>query len=183
MKTVAYKTFWRYLSKSNGTHHESADTDFVATALLYLNRNPEGELLQEAYSIIEELRMMTNIYNQQLHVAESFSQHLENMHSPPMGLSDTMLEIKNLLSPRLVPHSAEDTLAAQNNPIPKHGKTIYTGHDLPNARSVSESTVTFAKRVSGNIALRRKELLDLQGHAIDVYDEVCRPRFISAGHL
>jgi hypothetical protein len=190
MKTVAYETFWRHLDKLNATGRKVAD--FEATARSYLNINPEGELLREVHDIIEELRMMARIYTQQLHVLEDFSRHLENMHqqdekNAPKKLVDVMLEIKNLLGPRLAPHSAEDPLAAQHNQSPtQNGTTRLITNGVINgvanredaavtASYISESTVEFAKRVCNNILLRRKELQDLEEHSISVSDQVrCR---------
>jgi hypothetical protein len=183
MKTVAYGTFWRHLDKLNATDRQLAD--FEVTARSYLNINPEGELLKEIHDIIEELRMMSRIYTQQLHVLEDFSRHLENMHqqdekNAPKKLVDVMLEIKNLLGPKIAPHSAEDPLAAQHNQSPtQNGTARLITNGTPssedaaaNASSISESTVEFAKRVCNNITLRRKELQDLEESSIGVSDQV-----------
>ncbi|KAH6719497.1 hypothetical protein BKA61DRAFT_714014 [Leptodontidium sp. MPI-SDFR-AT-0119] len=183
MKTVAYETFWRHLDKLNATDRQLAD--FEVTARSYLNINPEGELLKEVHDIIEELRMMSRIYTQQLHVLEDFSRHLENMHqqdekNAPKKLVDVMLEIKNLLGPRIAPHSAEDPLAAQHNQSPaQNGTARLITNGTPssedaaaNASSISESTVEFAKRVCSNVTLRREQLQDLEESSIGVSDQL-----------
>lgn len=74
MKTVAFETFWRQLNKLSARDHQQQD--FEVPARTYLNINPEGELLRETQDIIEELRMMQGIFNQQMHVMEEFSRYL-----------------------------------------------------------------------------------------------------------
>ena len=177
---MAYATFWHHLDRLNAIDRH---LDFEATARSYLNINPEGEPLKEAHDIIEELRMMTRIYTQQLNVLEDFSRHLENIHQQdgkksPIELRDIMLDIKNLLGTINAPHSAEDPLAAQHNHSPTQSGSVLpyrtlngnsTGND---ASSISESTVEFAKRVCNNIRLRRVALLELEENSISVSDQV-----------
>lgn len=61
MKTIAYEGFWRHLGKLND---RSGRID-AEMERIYLNINPEGELLREAHDIIEELRMMAQIFAEQ----------------------------------------------------------------------------------------------------------------------
>jgi hypothetical protein len=186
MKTVAYAAFWRQLENLNADHEF---VDFEVTARSCLNINPEGELLKELYNIIEELRMMTRIYTQQLSVVESFSRQLEIIHEQgikqaPKKLVDVMLEIKNLLRPRPALYTAEDPLAAPHTQSPTQNGTARVltnvtpnGEDAATTASsnLEGSTVEFAKRVCRNIALRRKDFEALEESSRSVSDQVCRP--------
>lgn len=177
---MAYATFWQHLDKLNAIDRH---LDFEATARTYLNINPEGELLKEAHDIIEELRMMSRIYTQQLNVLEDFSRHLENIHQQdekksPIELRDIMLDIKNLLGTINSPHSAEDPLAGQHNHSPTQSGSVVPYRALNrsstanNSSLISQSTVEFAKRVCNNIILRRQALLELEENSVSVSDQV-----------
>ncbi|XMA07793.1 hypothetical protein WAI453_000584 [Rhynchosporium graminicola] len=77
MKCISFESFWRQLNKLSSSDHHQAE--FEATARKYLNINPDGELLRETHDIIEELRMMSHIFTEQLHVLGQFTTHLKNL--------------------------------------------------------------------------------------------------------
>ncbi|KAG4441971.1 hypothetical protein IFR05_002539 [Cadophora sp. M221] len=105
MKCISFESFWRQLHKLSSSDHQQAD--FEATARKYLNINPEGELLRETHDIIEELRMMSHIFNEQLHVVDQFTNHLKNLRekeekkeTTEMKMLDVMVEVQKLLEKR-----------------------------------------------------------------------------------
>lgn len=111
MKCISFETFWRQLNKLSATDHQQAD--FEATARKYLNINPDGELLRETHDIIEELRMMTHIFTEQLHVVDQFKTHLQNLHEKETKketaedkMLDVMVEVRKLLRERYHSHEA-----------------------------------------------------------------------------
>jgi hypothetical protein len=112
MKCVSFETFWRQLNKLSSDHQQS---DFEATARKYLNINPEGELLRETHDIIEELRMMTHIFSEQLAITEKFSTKLQELYnkesvkeSGEEGMLRLMGDIKRLL---------ESTVGSSASPV------------------------------------------------------------------
>jgi len=69
-------------------------TDIRGKARKYFNINPEGELLREAHDIVDELKMMRRIYEEQLSVIKDFSKHLQEIYDeqhPPLS-NDYLLE-------------------------------------------------------------------------------------------
>jgi hypothetical protein len=104
MKCTAFETFWRHLDKLSVNYQEP---EFESTARKYLNINPEGQLLRDAHDILDELRMMGQIFEEQLHISETLSKHLEDLtskESEKESASDSttqvLLDIRKLLEER-----------------------------------------------------------------------------------
>ena len=77
LKTVAFENFWHQTRiDALRKNRDSADQEVVRT---YLNINPEGALLNEIQDIMEELRMMSRIFNQQSQVVKEFKKALEKL--------------------------------------------------------------------------------------------------------
>lgn len=105
MKCISFEAFWRQLQKLSSSDHQQAD--FEATARRYLNINPEGDLLRETHDIVEELRMMSHIFNEQLHVIDKFTNHLQNLkeqeekkETTETKMLDVLVEVRKLLAER-----------------------------------------------------------------------------------
>ena len=82
-KSQAFEVFWGHLRNLDMSQHSDK---FESFQRYILNINPEGVLLREAHDIMDELRMMRRIYDQQLSVATDFLKHLQDLHdheNPP----------------------------------------------------------------------------------------------------
>ena len=117
-------------------------TDIRGKARKYFNINPEGELLREAHDIVDELKMMRRIYEQQLSVIKDFSKHLQEIydeqHPPPSD--DHLLEgLKRLfaapgsfngspLSPNLRNGNVSQNGGWQNGDIPTQNGSSQESH-------------------------------------------------------
>jgi len=67
----------------------------------YLDINPEGQLLQEAQDIAEELMIMMHIYNQQHTVVREFRRHLTGLKSGELSLVPGGLGDENIVLQKL----------------------------------------------------------------------------------
>lgn len=139
MKCISFESFWRQLHKLSSSDHQQAD--FEATARKYLNINPEGELLRETHDIIEELRMMSHIFNEQLHVVDQFTNHLKNLRekeekkkTAEVKMLDVMVEVQKLLEKRF--KKEEDDKVYVTDP---HRTSVLT--DNMDGNGVAESLV------------------------------------------
>ncbi|KAL2071212.1 hypothetical protein VTL71DRAFT_12447 [Oculimacula yallundae] len=128
MKCISFESFWRQLNKLSSSDHQQAD--FEATARKYLNINPDGELLRETHDIIEELRMMSHIFTEQLHVLDQFTSHLKNLkekeekkETTEMKMLDVMNEMRRLLEERFRLENEKDK---EGPMIPVNGTAVKT---------------------------------------------------------
>ncbi|PVH89197.1 hypothetical protein DL98DRAFT_97495 [Cadophora sp. DSE1049] len=152
MKCISFESFWRQLEKLSSGDHQQAD--FEATARKYLNINPEGELLRETHDIIEELRMMSHIFTEQLHVVEQFTSHLQNLRekeekkqTTEMKMLDVMVEVRKLLEERLKKEDDQtDVLSSQSGtPLQTDDSTENgsAGHDhLATSQAIRDENAT-----------------------------------------
>jgi hypothetical protein len=181
MKTVAFETFWRHLDKLSVADRQFQDLEEVARK--YLNINPEGKLLKEVHDIIEELRMMMRIYNQQHAVVQDFKDHIDTLHeqerkrSLKMQADDTQLnvlvEIKNLLGEKFKGEKIMQKNASSSRvEEPLFSPTYRPNKDVQSA--ITENTILHAKRVADNIFLRKSELQELEDSTVGVYEQVSR---------
>lgn len=190
MKTVAFETFWRQLEKLSASEHKKED--FEATARIYLNINPEGALLRETHDIIEELRMMMLIFNQQIHVIEEFSRHLQSLHEKETSRESTnegsspsilkvLMDIKKLL---------EDQQAVKEEGNHANGSTSQNGSlHLPSiangsihssqswetlvaGKTIPDHTLHLAEDVTRDMRHRREELQKLEESTVYVCEQV-----------
>ncbi|TAQ87980.1 hypothetical protein B7494_g3667 [Chlorociboria aeruginascens] len=163
LKTIAFEGFWRHLQKLNASNiHE---LDMEATARTYLNINPEGELLREAHDIIDELRMMTRIYNHQLHVAEAFHKSLQSLNeqdTPEKGLLSQMKQIVSLLD------------QPQNGSVSRHSRASsdVSSLNFSSSKQIPEATLQNAADLIASITLRRNELQDLENNTREISDQL-----------
>jgi hypothetical protein len=91
MQETAFKIFWRHLDdplQTMGYQHVHGIS-------------PEAMLLQEEYRIVDELRMMSRIYKQQLSVAEQFSNALLEFNKQEAYSTSE--------GPKLISHSGTQT--------------------------------------------------------------------------
>lgn len=82
-----------------------------------LDINPEGELLKEIKGILDELYMMTKIYNEQYNVVKEFSSYMQQLASsskkaPPKTKIDADRLVNDIASRRA--ELNELTRAAEN---------------------------------------------------------------------
>ncbi|KAK0103966.1 hypothetical protein ONS96_005071 [Cadophora gregata f. sp. sojae] len=137
MKCISFESFWRQLDKLSSNDYQEADLE--ATARRYLNINPEGELLRETHDIIEELRMMSHIFTEQLHVVEQFTSHLQHLkekedekQTTEMKMLDVMTEVRKLLEERFEKekdqvdtYSSQTVSTVQKNHSTENGSARY----------------------------------------------------------
>ena len=179
MKTVAFETFWRHLDKLSEADRQYQNFENVARK--YLNINPEGKLLKEVHDIIEELRMMTRIYNQQQTVVNGFKDQLETLHEQNRKKAlkmqadatqlNVLVEIKNLLGEQF---RRGDSMQATGPPSTPDGNPFSPTFRLNNEvhSPITENTLLHAKRVADSIGLRRSELQELEGSTVSIYEQV-----------
>ncbi|KAM3067868.1 hypothetical protein ACMFMG_011353 [Clarireedia jacksonii] len=155
MKTIAFEGFWRHLGKLNGS---GAKID-PEMERIYLNINPEGELLREAHDIIEELRMMARIFTEQLQVAGRFSKSLEKINGQTEPMQESIHVLHAILHElekancKTENGHADISLAVDTKAIPSD--TIHHSFD-------------FVERVSS----RRKEIEQLEESARDIAEQL-----------
>jgi hypothetical protein len=197
MKTVAFETFWRQLNKLSASEHQRED--FEVTARIYLNINPEGELLRETHDIIEELRMMMGIFSQQIHVMEEFSRHLENLHEKetlrePTNESSLPSELKVLMDiKKLLEEQQAAKLGACENEAPLQSASTSPASMLNGSihpkeapkklvtrKTIPNHTLHLAEEVKRDMLHRKDELQKLEMSTGYVCDQVSfsRPVFL-----
>ncbi|KAH7399882.1 hypothetical protein BKA64DRAFT_467978 [Cadophora sp. MPI-SDFR-AT-0126] len=200
MKCISFESFWRQLNKLSSSDHQEAD--FEATARKYLNINPEGELLRETHDIIEELRMMSHIFTEQLHVVEQFTTHLQNLrdkeekkHTIETKMLDVMVEVRKLLEERFKKEESQaDAISSRNrvsvpildsvedesagaehfvtSPVVQDENAGGNGIAADAGPADPESTVQFAQDVGREISARRAELQKLEQSTVYVSDQL-----------
>jgi hypothetical protein len=77
MKTTAVGVFWRSIGLPKSKNPKTLDVGDANRA--QLNINPEGKLLKETQDIGEELRLMGEIFDQQLQMATKFNKALKRI--------------------------------------------------------------------------------------------------------
>ncbi|KAH6712755.1 hypothetical protein BKA61DRAFT_484150 [Leptodontidium sp. MPI-SDFR-AT-0119] len=166
MKCISFESFWRQLHKLSSSDHQQAD--FEATARKYLNINPEGELLRETHDIIEELRMMSHIFNEQLHVVDQFTNHLKNLRekeekkkTAEVKMLDVMVEVQKLGAVANQPQTSDRATVAKETADSGSRTTI----------SIPESTIQLAQDVGHEISSRLAELQKLEHSTVYVSDQ------------
>lgn len=95
-KIDAFEQFWWHVRTMHFA--DAQKTDIRARARDSFNINLEVELLREADDIIEELKMMRRIYEQQLSVGKDFSKHLQEIHDEQHPLPTTEYLLDDLVT-------------------------------------------------------------------------------------
>lgn len=127
------------------------DTEAMEIAArVYLDVNPEGDLLRECHDIIDELRMMQRIYHQQLEVVKHFSKMLNDLYTDSLSRSPSTNNLSNATN------SMNGTLHLNASPH----------------RSIPKNTLGRAKELEVEIKSRFTELTDLEDIAQDVTTHV-----------
>jgi hypothetical protein len=199
MKCTAFETFWRHLDKLSVTNYQ--EPEFESTARKYLNINPEGQLLRDAHDILDELRMMGQIFEEQLHISEALSKHLEELTSKGSEKESTsdstvqvLLDIRNLLEEKQVgeaksneavnestqngklgesqtPSTASRRLS--DNRSTEKGKISETQASLTVTRQIPDKTLHRARDLTHEISQRESELQKIEDRTRYVCDQVC----------
>jgi len=186
-KTISFEVFWEQLNRLNTTDHRAPN--FEAMARSYLNVSSESLLLKEAQDIFEDLRMMVNIYLQQVRVMENFGRHLEDIHESeqqhlPNDLPNIMTEINKIRRDMFRPHSAEDPLAPQS---PGNSNQLSAGNDTEDtALDRNRKNAIIAAKISGNtrdIARRVKEAFKRRSDELESLMESSEAVSLQVGHL
>lgn len=158
MTSVAYDSFWR-----NTSLHASNMLPKSKVRDRYLDINPEGVLFKEAQDIAEELKIMKNIYTEQLKVVKDFKRHLQY----PLGK---------------IPKRGE---AATFKRILQELTGIPTDGDAPSddeedrAQAKSwEGTLLEAEGTLELIESRQAEIQDLEDSALRTCQQVCAAQHI-----
>ncbi|KAM7221765.1 hypothetical protein V8F06_002758 [Rhypophila decipiens] len=94
LTSVAYEGFWRNTAlQARNFINMGADN----IKHKYLEINPEGQLLQEAQDITEELQIMKRIFNEQIQVVRDFRRHLDHLADAQRSKDDSK-DMATLLS-------------------------------------------------------------------------------------
>ncbi|KAB8296990.1 hypothetical protein EYC80_002392 [Monilinia laxa] len=162
MKTSAFELFWRHLQILSGQRLKINPEK----ARFYLNINPEGLLLREAHDIVEELRMMSRIYLQQLQVTQLFSKALETIN----GQVEPMQEMTGLLS--LMLHELQKKKSSSSNSNVS-GSTSPTGTTPERVNnSMMKRTINRSLDIIDTISSHHNELHQLEGSAREIAEQL-----------
>jgi hypothetical protein len=174
MKCTAFETFWRHLDKLSVNYQEP---EFESTARKYLNINPEGQLLRDAHDILDELRMMGQIFEEQLHISETLSKHLEDLtskESEKESASDSttqvLLDIRKLLEERQAGEARSNetvTESTQNSKLGGSQTSLIVNRPIP------DKTLHRARDLIHEISQRESELQKIEDRTRHVCDQVC----------
>ena len=194
MKSQAFEVFWRHLRNLD----KLDDGDNWGSSQRYiLNINPEGVLLREAHDIMDELRMMRRIYDQQLGVVKDFFKHLKDLHeqgnSPHyeflQDLKKLLQDVNNKsnatlqavdgeakLGHRTVDKSPNETTtlreASSQSGSTNASRENYEGQSLASKATVSKNTLDRAQTLIQWITMRRDELQNYDETTKDVSTQV-----------
>jgi hypothetical protein len=138
MQETAFEIFWRHLDKPLQT-------------MAYQHThgiNPEAMLLREEHDIVEELRMMSRIYKQQLSVAKQFSNALLDFNK--QEVYSTSEELKR------ISHSDTQTSMLHN--------------------SIPVGTLNRTRKLINNMEIRLNEYQDLEERTKELITEVRLPQ-------
>jgi hypothetical protein len=197
MKSQAFEVFWRHLRNLD----KSPNGDNWGSSQRYiLNINPEGVLLREAHDIMDELRMMRRIYDQQLGVVTDFFKHLKDLHdqgNPPHH--EFLQDLKKLLQDvnnksNVTPHhdtTGNGEAEPENRTVEKsfnettmlreanfqncsaNGRDKSHGEESSELKiSIPKSTLDRAQTLIQWITMRRDELQDYEDTTKDVSNQV-----------
>jgi len=157
MKTIAFQVFWKHLHRLGPLDSDEIDEETLAK--VYLNINPEGKLLREAYDIIEELRMMARIYTHQLRVVKQFQKSLHRINGFSNGVSGQLTEL---------PLENSEMVPIQNGHL-QLSKRLEQ-HTL--CHSIPSSTLAKASDLIDDITDRRGELQDFEENTRDISEHL-----------
>lgn len=126
-----------------------------------LQINPEGLLYEEAQDIIEELRIMNRIFQEQRQVVKDFARHLGLFVNGHNGGQEAKLHHQETTYPGTDPHRSQ-----QNNITPQNDE-----NDL------SQDAKNHAEVLLELIESRQAETQDLEGSIVRTSERVCSHLF------
>jgi len=170
MKTIAFVGFWRHLEKLHLKDPHLRDIDVIeAAARLYLDLNPEGVLLREAHDIMDELRMMTRIYLQQLRVTKHFSKTLQDLNEQQSpATSKELLRGLNRTLDDINARQTHTTLNSDANIV----LPIENAERSRPQKPIPDSTLYRARNLLDDIEIRLNELQDLEDNTEEITSHV-----------
>jgi hypothetical protein len=136
----------------------------------FLDINPEGQLLQEAQDIAEELMIMMRIYSQQLSVVRDFRRHLTGLHSEeltlvPGGHGDENLVLQKL-DKILTRHIARSSTGSPASPEANAGGDDTQPPDSGDVTRSMKEAIRKADVLIEQIYNRRSEIQELEEAAL-----------------
>jgi hypothetical protein len=121
MKTIAFQAFWRNIKPARNTDPKTLDSGNANR--LQLNINPEGKLLREAQDIAEELRLMAEVFDQQLQMVTNFHKALKRIFDRQSSNQEEKKEKKEEKHNQKVTQSNLDRASdLEEEIISRHGK-------------------------------------------------------------
>ncbi|PQE10394.1 ankyrin repeat protein [Rutstroemia sp. NJR-2017a WRK4] len=175
MKTIAFEGFWDCLDRLNGSATKKINTKVER---MYLNINPEGVLLREAQDIIEELRMMEQIYDQQLTVAGDLSKSLEKLNGQSEPQQETIHVLHSILAElkRANPSKASDeqkdscTLPTPRYIVP--ATTLHNSFDFVDKVASRQQELQHLQSSAREVAEQLRDLLTLKQQQASIIEAV-----------
>lgn len=158
MTSIAYANFWRHTALHAGNMLPQSNV-----GNRYLDINPEGVLFKEAQDIAEELKIMKNIYTEQLKVIKDFKRHLQY----PLGKIPKHEEVATFK--RLL-------LELTGNQAAVNDGDVSSDDEEDRAKTKSwEGTLLEAEGTLELIESRHAEIQDLEDSALRTCQQVCSP--------
>jgi len=142
--TIASERFWR--NNDIRALKFAPRGTIEAVKKMYLDINPEGTLLRESQDVVEELQIMSRIYDQQIHVVRDFRKFLGHMNGEPKNGTDEVRTLIKLLQ------------QSQNVAGDRGRGPVWVLDELP----VPETTIKEANDLLELIRNRNAEIKDLE---------------------
>jgi hypothetical protein len=158
--TIAFSNFWRHTD----AHSRKSTSAYKARNSRYLDINPEGMLLRESRDLVEELRMMQQVFNQQHQVVKDFKRHLGLLSGDIDLAPDSLPGILEYFVAELAQKRSSDT-APLKSPIkdPRFGLM---------SKQPLDDTVQEADVQLELIQSRQAEIQDLKDSALHTCQQV-----------
>ena len=157
MTSIAYGNFWRHTALHAGNMLPKSKV-----GNRYLDINPEGVLFKEAQDIAEELKIMKNIYTEQLQVVKDFKRHIQY----PLGKIPKHGEV-SAFKRLLLELTGNQAALADHNNAPSDDE-----EDRAKTKSW-EGTLLEAEGTLELIESRHAEIQDLEDSALRTCQQVC----------
>ncbi|KAI1080443.1 hypothetical protein F5B20DRAFT_580109 [Whalleya microplaca] len=169
LTAIAHESFWRNVALVSKDLIPN-DKGIVRRRRL-LDINPEGKLLQETQDIIEELRIMRQVFQEQIHVVKDFKRYLE-----PPSRQETQGIIEELRIMRRVfqeqTHVAKNSKRSLEPPSHERNSEQDTNQVEHKMNDPYNDAAHEAQVVLELIESRQSEIQDLEDSALRTYEQL-----------
>ncbi|KAH7308289.1 hypothetical protein BKA65DRAFT_442771 [Rhexocercosporidium sp. MPI-PUGE-AT-0058] len=183
MQRVNFETFWRQIDRLSSGKFKTVDSEIQFRR--HLSINIEGQLTMEIHSIIEQARMISQIFTDQLQIVETFSEQLHQLHefesvvknlsenAPSIVLNTrTFFEQAPMHTSQVGKEGFPSINSSTIDPTPqmfKQGRPYGTetpDAQSPHVNSIPTSTLRNVANLHRDISQRRREFQTLEERAV-----------------